>query len=411
MYAIKVKMIITDPEKPPIKDGVILIENDKVVDIGPRGSVSFKPRSKTIRMNQATALPGFIDSHAHATADISLGTLQEFFTLDPAHAALWAVRNLELALRTGVTVMRLLGERYGSLEVALREAIASGRIAGPDLIISGRPIRPRHGTAAFMAQAADTPDELLRAIRNRYHLGVDWIKVFATNRQKGLSYTSYLIGDLTTEPGYTYDQLQMIVKEAKYLGLEVAAHAIGGEAVQWSIEAGVRSIEHGNLLNERDLDLMAVKGVFLSDPNLQLFFDKKKGFSTMPTWKLSWWREKVLKAADNTREVLTMAKQKGVKIALGTDSLPGTLSREVIHLVKTIGFPPETALCAVTKWSAELLKISDFAGTLEPGKYANIVLIKGNPFERIENICDVIAVIKRGFIIAGHDQYAMSIYC
>jgi imidazolonepropionase-like amidohydrolase len=398
MYAIFVSKIISDPEETPLEDGVILVDGEQIVEINQRTHVSLPARCKKIRLIGATALPGLIDGHAHASADIHAGSLQEQYATGVIDPTLRAVRNLRRALYSGVTTMRLLGERYGLLEVALRNAATQNAIIAPDLVVSGQPLRPRHGTAAFMARPADTPDELLTAVRDQYHLGADWIKIFATNRQKGHTYLAYLMGDLTEEPGYTHEQMRTIVVEAQYLHMEVAAHAIGGPAVEWAIKAGVRSIEHGNLLSEQDIDLLLHQGAFLSDPNLQLFFDTETGFSVMPTWQFQWWRNKVLKAQETTRMVMQACLQKGVKVVLGTDSIPGSLPREVIHLVKTLGWPITKALCTVTKWAAEMLKMENYLGTLAPGKYANILIVKGDPLVDISALLTPVIIVKRGML-------------
>ena len=290
--------------------------------------------------------------------------------------------------------MRALGDR-GDVERRFKDAIDRGEIPGPRLVVSIRGLGPSHGTARFLASPADGVEELTKRIRENFGMGAQVIKLFVTNVQRGQSYEDYLRGDLTELPAYSRPELCAAIAEAHGLGMTVAGHAIGGPGMRWAIEAGIDSVEHANLMETRDIELLVKHGACVSDPNLQLFFDDETGFEGFETWKHDWWREKVLEARERTARVLPRAIKAGVKVCLGTDSTHASLWREAKHLVG-IGASTQEALLAVTKNGAELLRMEDQIGTLEPGKRADIISVQGDPLTDIEALRNVRLVMKDG---------------
>jgi imidazolonepropionase-like amidohydrolase len=245
---------------------------------------------------------------------------------------------------------------------------------------------------------ADGVDELRRRIRENYSMGAQCVKIFATNIQNGDRFEDYLHSDLTGVPAYSKEELQAAIDEAHNLGMTVAAHAIGGPAMRWAMELGIDSVEHANLLEEEDIECFLRYGTFLSDPNLQLFFDSETGFESFESWKIDWWRPKVIKAREQTRKYIPQAIRAGVKVCLATDSTHGSLWKEIELLVK-IGASPAEALLAVTRNSAQLLRMADQVGTLEPGKYADLISVRGDP------LADITAVRRVGLVMKAGRQY------
>jgi len=389
------KQLIADPALPPIPQGVVVVEGERIVALGRPEEVRVPPDSTVIDCREETVLPGLIDTHAHITADNRYGyALESHEALDLPTLVLRGSMSLRDDLASGVTTMRTLGDR-DDVELRFREAIRRGEIPGPRLVICVRALRPSHGTAAMLAFPADGPEEIRRRIRENFFLGAQCTKIFATNVQNGPGFLDYLRGDLTGEPAYTQEELRAAVEESHALGMKVAAHAIGGPAMRWAMEVGVDSIEHGNLLEEQDIEWMVRYGTYLSDPNLQLFFDEETGFETFPTWKYDWWREKVERAREQTARYLPEAIRAGVKVCLATDSTHASLWREARHLVG-LGVSNRYALLALTKHGAELLGIDDQVGTLAPGKIADLIAVRGDPLVDILALRDVRMVMQAG---------------
>ena len=297
-------------------------------------------------------------------------------------------------MATGVTTMRALGDR-ADVELRFRDTIDRGEIVGPRLVISYQALRPSHGTAKFLGVPVDGVDALRKRIRENFSEGAQCVKIFLTNIQNGDRYEDYLRSDLTGVPAYSREEIYAAVDEAHRLGMTIAGHAIGGPAMRWAMEAGIDSVEHANLLDEEDIECFLRSGTVLSDPNLNLFFDPEVGFESFASWQLDWWRPRVIKAREQTERYLPQAIRAGVKVCLATDSSHGVLWREVGLLVK-LGISPAEALLTVTRNSAELLRMSDRVGTLEPGKYADMIALDGDPLADISALQRVAMVMKGG---------------
>jgi len=392
---IKSKQLIVDPEKPPIPAGVVIIQDDRIVDVGPLQSIEVPQDCKVIDCTEETVLPGLIDSHCHITANSQYRmSLKEQHTLDLPTAVLRGSMNLRSDLASGVTTMRTLGD-VGKVELRFRDAINRGEIPGPRLVISIRALRPSHGTAPFLATSADGAEELKKMIRQNYSMGADVIKLFVTNVSNGDTDEDYRRGDLTQVPAYSREELFGAIGQAHDLGMKVAGHAIGGPAMRWAMEAGIDSVEHANMLEEQDIEYFIKYRTRLSDPNLQLFFDEETGFQARENYKQDWWRTKVIEAKRLTEKYMPQAIKAGVKVCLAVDSTHNFLWKEVKYLVH-LGASNAEALLAVTKNSAELLGMEDSIGTIEKGKLADIISVKGDPLKDITILKDVSLVMKDG---------------
>lgn len=393
---IKSKQLIVDAGEPPIPQGVVVVEGDSILEVGAAEAVTIPPDSKVIDCSAETVLPGLIDSHAHITANTRYrATLKEqHHTLDLTTSVLRGSMNLRSDLAAGTTTMRTLGDR-DKVELYFRNAIERGEIPGPRLVISIRALRPSHGTAKFLATPADGPVELRKKIRENFSMGAQFVKLFATNVMSGDSDEDYRRGDLTMVPAYTKEELVAAAEEAHTLGMKISAHAIGGPAMRWAMEAGFDSVEHANMMEEQDVAHFVQYGTRLSDPNLQLFFDEETGFPARENYQQQWWREKVMEARERTARYIPQVIEAGVKICLATDSVHSFLWKEPKYLVQ-LGATTQQALSAVTKNNAELLGMADKIGTLAPGKWADIISVRGNPLEDITVLQNVNLVMKGG---------------
>ena len=390
--------LITDVSEPPILRGVVVCEDGLITEVGVPESLQHTPEDRVVDCSMWTLMPGLIDSHVHVCADTTgEETLEATLRDDHARAVLRGVRNLRVDLQSGVTTMRSLGEPDG-LDQHFKEALERGNIIGPKLITCGRPLRPSHGTASFLAVVADGEDAIRKRVRQNFFQGASWIKLFVSNVMHGDRYVDYLKGDLTTTPAYTRKEIWAAIDEAHTLGIKVAAHAIGGPAMRWAIEEGIDSIEHANLMEAGDVELFVKHGTTLSDPNLQLFFDDVTGFHVHDNWKFAWWREKVLDARERTGRFLPQALSAGVRVCLAIDSNHPYLWKEVEHFVG-LGATPQQALAAVTTNTAALLGLEDQVGTIAPGKRADVVAVSGDPQSDVGSLLNVRLVVQGGHVV------------
>ena len=186
---IKSKLLIVDPEKPPLPNGLVIVEGTKILYVGE--AVEIPPGSEVIDCSDDTVMPGLIDSHCHITANSKYRmTLKDQHTLDLPTAVIRGTMNLRSDLSAGVTTMRALGD-IADVELRFREAIARGEISGPRLKISIRALRPSHGTAPFLATAADGPQEIRKMIRQNFSMGADVVKIFVSNVSNGQTDEDY----------------------------------------------------------------------------------------------------------------------------------------------------------------------------------------------------------------------------
>ncbi len=392
---IKSKLLITDPDEAPVPGGIVILDGDRVLGAGAQATLNADPTWETLDWSSWTVMPALIDGHAHVTANNRFRVpLNVHFELDPATAVLRGAMNLRSDLATGVTTMRTLGDRAG-VEKPFQEAIDRKEAAGPRLKVCVRALRPTNGTAPFLSFPADGEAELAARIRENVSVGADWTKLFITNVRDGDAFEDYLRGDLTDVAAYSREEIEAAIGVSHDLGVPVAAHAIGGPAMRWAMEAGIDSIEHANLLDAEDVDLFVRSGAYLSDPNLQLFFDREVGFESFETWGMDWWRQRVERARERTARYLPEAVRAGVKICLGTDSTHATLWREA-RAMTDLGASTVDAIRAVTTNTADMLGMADRVGRLAPGYLADIIAVDGNPLEDVACLRRIRGVMKAG---------------
>ena len=407
MRVIKSNLLIDGTGNPPISAGVVCLDEDgRICQVGSSDAVPIPPNSEIIDWSRYTVLPGFVDSHTHLTLShrSAKGLLGQFFHTSPSLLAIRGFLNLMCDLRSGVTTTRAMGDGAEGLEIIIRDAIKRGEIPGPRLLACAE-IRPSHGTGTKVA-GEDGIWEIRKAIRKGIREGVDVIKVFATNIVPGNQEDDFRRGDLTTIASYTKDEIVAAVEETHRVGFRVAVHALGGPALRWALEAGADTIEHAALMEEEDIELFLKYGAYLSDPNLQLFFDEETGYEKSHFGQIvpQWGQRKVQHTRQLMRRVMPKALKAGVKFVLGSDPVHGELWREAVHFVKVLGASEMQAVQSLTKHSADALGLSEEVGTLEKGKIADLVAIEGNPLDNIESLRNVKAVVKEGTIVPREDM-------
>jgi imidazolonepropionase-like amidohydrolase len=400
--AILAGLLIDGTGSDPIEKAVILVEGTQIKALGRKGEIEIPPDSTVIDFENETILPGLIEAHSHIIYCGANRYMRPTLSLEHQSKSsavskhILMYRNCLDDMASGITTIRSLGADDDS-DIMLRDLIADSQLPGPRIVASGKPLRTSHGTAAFLGEPADGIDGVTKAVRERISKGADVIKVFATNIQAGVGEKAYRLGDLTDVPAYTRPELTAICDEAHRCGIKVAAHAIGGPALKWAMEAGVDSVEHVNMIQQEDIEVFLRTKCVLSDPNLYLFFDREYGFESRPAWRElpTWWQHKVREAGKRTALYQKAAYEAGVRFALALDSGHGLIWREAKCMVDVLGASPMDTILALTRNTAELCGLEQ-TGVLKPGNLADLISVRGNPLQDITRLKEVDLIMKEG---------------
>jgi imidazolonepropionase-like amidohydrolase len=375
----------------------IIIQGDKIAQVG--AVDQFIPRDATvIELPNATVLPGLIDAHTHLTMTTNFGYSR--LAISVPRQALNGARNARVTLDAGFTTVRNVGAD-GFSDVALRDAINAGDVPGPRMLVSGPAlsITGGHGDNNLLPfeyhaesdGVADGVDGVRQLVRRNIKYGSDLIKFMASGGVLSK-------GDNPQASQYTQEEMKAIVEEAHRLGRKVAAHAHGAQAIRWASEAGVDSIEHGSYIDDAAIVAMKKNGTYLV-PTLYLadwFLENAEKIGTPPDL-IAKGRE-VMPAA---RKNVAHAFAAGVKVGFGTDAAVyphGLNAHEFAAMVK-LGLTPLQAIQAATINDADLLGWSDKVGTIEPGKWADIVAVDGDPLTDVTTLERVKFVMKGGEVV------------
>ncbi|RMG56017.1 MAG: amidohydrolase family protein [Acidobacteria bacterium] len=389
-----------------LSDQAILIEGERIKEVGPADAVqSHAPEdARVIDLGQATVLPGLIDCHDHLTGDPEHAGYAALGISVPRRALIGA-RNARRTLEAGFTTVRNVGAA-GYADVALRDAINDGDIIGPRLLVSGPALGITGGHCDvnllapefdYTAQGvADGPWAARAKVREVVKYGADLIKICATGGVLSK-------GDQPGTQQYTLEEMRAIVEEAHKLGRKVAAHAHGTEGIKAAIRAGVDSIEHASLIDDEGIELAKQHGTYLVmdiyNDDFILQHGKEVGM-------LEESLEKERQIGQLQRENFARAVKAGVKMAFGTDGgvYPhGDNAKQFAYMVK-YGMTPLDAIRAATINAADLMGWSDRVGSLEPGKFADLIAVAGNPLEDITELERVKFVMKGGVVIKNEFQ-------
>lgn len=384
-----------------VTNQAILIEGERIKEVGELSVVAGRASNATvIDLSSATVLPGLIDCHAHILYDVSnWSPVRDLRTSSP-QAVLWGVHNVQIWLDKGFTALRDAGEddtAYGQL--ALRDSINLGLIRGPRIISAGNyiSISGGHGDIDLLApdqalsrrpNIADTVEEIGPAVRRDLKYGADWIKLMATGG------VGDVFSDFNTQE-LSEEQMAKAVEITHRARKKVMAHAEGTEGIKAAVRAGVDSIEHGTMLDEEGAALMEKKGTWLV-PTLEVFQrgSEPEGLKGMEAVEI----EKTKAILKFQSAAFQRALHHHLKIAFGLDDEPKYLDREFLALAKG-GMTPSEVLEAATTNASELLGLSHQIGSLEAGKYADIVAVAGDPTADLANMQNVVFVMKGGEVI------------
>jgi imidazolonepropionase-like amidohydrolase len=398
-------MLLDGTGKPPIKDGVVIIEGNKITKVGKKGKVDL-PQGGDVEFIDAggkTIMPGMIDSHVHIYTD---GETGEFTSLpinnNELALAMKSIPRLKRILEMGITSLRDGGSGWGWLEVALRDAINRGDIPGPRFFTTGYHLTVTGGHGHFLppwlakqkeqcGMHCDGPDEWRKAARLNIYNGTDNVKVVASR--------DIISPGIATASQPTLEELTAAIEEAHKMGKRAIAHAQGHDAIEKVIKAGTDSVVHGFFMDEECADMMVKNNVFLESTNLYVKRVKDMGKGELPDWMI----EKAIETWEDKKKNFKMYLQKGIKISFGSDcGVPflkqGDNAVELSVFVE-LGMSPMDAIVAATKTASEAIGIEDIVGTIEEGKLADIILVNGDPLQDISILSEeekIKMVIKNG---------------
>jgi imidazolonepropionase-like amidohydrolase len=395
--AIRAGKLIDGKSDKPIENALIVIEGERIKSVTAGGSAP--SGMEFIDLSKATVLAGFIDAHTHVMLNGDI-TAEEYDTQllkqSIPYRAILGARNAHIALSHGFTTLRDV-ETEGAMfaDVDVKMAIANGEVPGPRMQVATRAMTPT-GMYPLLGyswelkvptgvQYVDGVEGARKAVREQVMYGADWIKYYSDRR-----YHFESDGVLHSMVNFTDEEARAIVDETHRLGKKVAAHAIGSDGIAAALRAGVDTIEHGDGLTDALMDEMAKKGVYWV-PTITV------GVYVAPGRGGNW-----PKMADLQHENFPKAIKKGVKIALGTDA--GGFDWKLLNEAKEFeyyvqyGMTPMQAIRAGTSVPAGLLGWSDKVGTVEAGKWADIVAVSGDPLKDITELQRVVFVMKGGAV-------------
>lgn len=386
---VKTKTLIDGTGAPAIPGGCMLLKNGRIEDAGAPEKFRDLPAGiEVIDLGTRHVMPGMVNAHTHLTLVPGLGNQPGQKRLPPTYNVLRSTPNLLRDIRSGVTTMRIMGEEAG-IDVDFKKAINEGLIHGPRLIVSTLGIAASHSHGVG-TRPSDGVDEMRKHVRQNFAQGADFIKLFATG---GVS----SVGKALHSCPFTQAEIATAVEEAERHGTYVAAHAHGGTGLDYCIEQGVRTIEHGAFINEAQLEQIIKRKMWVVGTLSILFHPSgiEQSDFAVPLIK-----EKVLQAREAAAVNFARVIKSGCNLAMGTDAMHGLMPYELQKLVE-FGASPMQAILSATRDAARACRIEDKAGTLEHGKFADFIALEGDPLADILHLRQVDAVYKEGRLFQG----------
>jgi imidazolonepropionase-like amidohydrolase len=387
-------------------DRVVAIRGERIETVGPDDG-SAPEGARVVDLRRYTVLPGLIDCHAHLVGEIESGHgYAGLVQRSAAQEALSGVRNAHDTVMAGFTTVRDVGTFRALVDVALRDAIDAGQVIGPRMRCAGAYVTCSGGGGDVTGLAPDVDavvprdlrfgvvrsvDDVRDAVRRILHGGADLIKVIAT----GAVLTE---GTVPGAPELSEGQIRAAVEEAAPYGAHVAAHAHGAEGIKRAVRAGVRSIEHGSLMDDEAIAMLAESGTYL-------VADLWNGDWIAEQGRREGWSPDVLRKNDETtraqRAGFVRCVEAGVRLAFGTDSgvYPHGMNARQFAVMVEHGMTTMQAIASATVVAAELIGWEDRVGAIEPGRLADLIAVEGDPLDRVDALTDVAVVIKGGEVL------------
>jgi len=386
----------------PVTQVTVVVEGNKIARID-KGFTRPAAGDKLIDLSKKTVMPGFIDLHVHLENETNREQALQRFTLNKADVAFRSTVFARRTLLAGFTTVRDVGG--SGVNISLRNAINQGLVMGPRIFTSGKTIATTggHGDPTngyredLMGEPGpregviNSPEEARQAVRQRYKEGSDLIKVTATGGVMSIAKDG-------SGPQFTDEELKAIIETARDYGMHVAAHAHGTEGMKRAVLAGITTIEHGTMMTEEIMDLMKARGTYYVPTISAGKFVAEK--AREPGYYHPLVVPKALAIGPQIQETFAKAYARGVKIAFSTDAgvFPhGENAKEFRYMVEA-GMPPMEAIKAATLVAAEVLGMADKLGTIEPGKWADLVAADENPLKNIRTLERITFVMKDGVV-------------
>ncbi len=384
-------------------DQTIIISGNRIVDVK-KGFVDPVSGDDTVvDLKDKTVLPGLTDMHVHLENETNPSKYLQRFTNDPADDAFNSIGFAEKTLMAGFTTVRDLGGT--GVNIALRDAIHNGKVAGPRIFTAGKSLAttgghadPTNGMNRSLVGdpgpkegVVNSVEDARKAVRQRYKNGADLIKITATGGVLSVAKSS-------SNPQFFDEEIAEIVKTANDYGFHVAAHAHGDEGMQRAVKAGVRTIEHGTLMSEETMDLMKKHNAYLV-PTITAgkeVTEKAEIENYYPELVVPKARE----IGPQIQNTFAKAYKRGVPIAFGTDAgvfKHGDNAKEFGYMVEA-GMPAMEAIQSATIVPARILKMEKESGQIAPGFFADIIAVDENPLNNIKTLENVSFVMKNGII-------------
>jgi imidazolonepropionase-like amidohydrolase len=385
----------------PVSPAVVIVRGERIEAVGADAAVPANAR--VLDLGTATLLPGLIDLHTHLTST-GVHWEEELLKTTPGEAALHGAHNALVTLLAGFTTCRDMGPTWPYTDIDLRKAIDQGVVPGPRVLASGNYVSPTGGAGdarqfsiyvdvPIVRNLADGPDEIRKAVRTNLKQGADFIKILGTGAvlSKG------------APPGgqqYSEEEMHVAVEEAARWGKHVAAHVHGTDGIKAAIRAGVHTIDHGSMMDEEAVNLLRSHHAYFV-PTLYTS-ESISGSGTVPeSEKVRSQQIKQLK--DRSFEMVLKAD---LPIGFATDSavVPhGENAREFGYRVR-LGQSASAAIVSATRTAAQIIGWDDRIGTIEPGKYADLIAVGGDPLRDITQLERVTWVMKGGVVYKGRGQ-------
>ena len=398
--AIRAARILDGRGGEPIQNGVILLRGERILDIG--AEVAVPPGVDVIDLGSRTLLPGLIDLHTHLTDKVGIHWEEVLVTTTPSQAAIYGVKNALDTLRAGFTTVRDMGPTWPYTDVDLRNAIDERVVPGPRMQVAGNYVSATGGAGdarqfsiyvdvPVVRNLADGVDAVRAAVRTNFKHGADFIKILATGAvlSKGIP------------PGaqqYSDEEIAVAVEEANRWGRFVASHAHGTEGVKAAIRAGVRTVDHGSMMDDDGIEMLRGNANTYYVPTLYVgaVVVEEGAELGIPPSEI----ERSRRMSEFRNATFRRALAAGIPIGFGTDAgvfRHGINARELTMRVEE-GEAPMDAIVSATSLSATILGWEDRVGTLEAGKYADVIAVDGNPLDNIAELERVRWVMKGGVV-------------
>jgi imidazolonepropionase-like amidohydrolase len=398
IVAIRAARLIDGRGGAPIAPAVVVIRGDRIDAVG--SGAAIPSGARVVELGGATILPGLIDLHTHLTST-GIHWEEELLKTTPGQAALHGAQNARVTLLAGFTTCRDMGPTWPFTDIDLRKAIDEGVVPGPRMLAAGNYVSPTGGAGdarqfsiyvdvPIVRNLADGPDEIRKAVRTNLKQGADFIKVLGTGA----------VTSLGAPPGsqqYTEAEMHVAVEEAARWGKQVAAHLHGTDGIKAGIRAGVHTVDHGSMMDAEAVELLRTHHAYFV-PTLYTSLVSP----TNPKLPESE-RERSRQMKDVKERSFQMVLKAGLPIGFATDAavVPhGDNAKEFAYRVR-LGQSPMAAIASATKTAAEIIGWSDRVGTLEAGKFADLIAVAGDPLRDISELERVSWVMKGGVVYKG----------